>query len=220
MEFSSHLVALRLHSSVDAQSPVGLIDKGELLTVVEVHLAHVLRAEGHEDVVLVVDQVFVRGRHYIPLRGENEIAHRIFEGRVFLLVEGVSHLRAIVPTVGPRAIGAIALPEEVGIEGRHRSGRPAEAVAIHEVVGNDGIDRTNIHFALLSRGTRFDEVFGKRLDAHHDDAKTLGATNAIDQSVDVLLALGQFDRALPLPELLIADAGVGLLNGTGLTTEQ
>ena len=108
----------------------------------------------------------------------------------------------------------------MGIEGRHRSGRPAEAVAIHEVVGNDGIDRTNIHLTLLSRGTCLDEVFGKRLDAHHDDAKALGATDAINESVDVLLALGQFDRALPLPKLLVADAGVGLLDGTGLTTEQ
>ena len=46
----------------------------------------------------------IRGRHYIPLRGENEIAHRIFEGRVFLFVEGVSHLRTVIPAVGSRDI--------------------------------------------------------------------------------------------------------------------
>ena len=92
VEVAGGLVALGLELGVEAESPVGLVVEGEPLAVVEVHLFHLLHAEGHEDIVLVVDEEFVGGRHHVACALEGDVALRKLEGHVALLVERVGDL--------------------------------------------------------------------------------------------------------------------------------
>ena len=59
VQVAGHLIALCLDRRFEAQAPVCLIYKRQFLSIVEVHLLHVVCSERHEDVVLIVQQILV-----------------------------------------------------------------------------------------------------------------------------------------------------------------
>ena len=80
VQVAGGLVALGLEAGLPAQSPFRLVGELQLLPVVEVHLPDVLRAERLEDVVLVVDKVFVSRRHEVVGRLKGKVPHGELEG--------------------------------------------------------------------------------------------------------------------------------------------
>ena len=62
MQIAHGAVALPSHSRIEAESPVGLIDEAELLSLVEIHLVLRSGTDGHEEVILVVQQVVIHPR--------------------------------------------------------------------------------------------------------------------------------------------------------------
>ena len=54
------LIALPADGRIEAEAPISLVSERELLAIVEVHLVLSGCSEGHEDIVLVVEQVVIR----------------------------------------------------------------------------------------------------------------------------------------------------------------
>lgn len=82
----------------------------------------------------------------------------------------------VVPVVALRTVGTISIPEEVRIECRHGAGCQTQTHAIHVVVGEEGVDRSEVEEALsaiLSSASYFYIVLHERLDAEDDVLESL-----------------------------------------------
>ena len=86
-------VALRLYLRAHLQTPVGLVVESQTLTVVEVHLLHLLYTKRHEHVVLVVQEVFVGGRHHVARSFKDDVTLGKFKRNILLAVERVGKFR-------------------------------------------------------------------------------------------------------------------------------
>lgn len=80
MQVSGDVVLLGLDCSLDVEAKVCLVGECQSLPVEGVHLPYGLRAYAHEQVVLVVDEESVGGRHEIVGRLECDVALRELEG--------------------------------------------------------------------------------------------------------------------------------------------
>ena len=142
------LVTLRLQRRVERESPVGLVHERELLTVVEVHLVNLLRAERHEHVVLVMNKELVGRRHYVVTRLEDDVALRELERHILLCVERVGELAAVVVVLRLGSVGVVAVPEEVIAEISRGTTAQAEAPVVDKVVRDDGRNRSDVELRL------------------------------------------------------------------------
>ena len=59
VEIAHRAVALEAETRIESEAPVGLVGECQLLAVVEEHLVLCGCTEGHEEVVLIVQQVLV-----------------------------------------------------------------------------------------------------------------------------------------------------------------
>ena len=59
VEIAHRAVALEAETRIESETPVGLVGECQLLAMVEEHLVLSGCTEGHEEVVLVVQQVLV-----------------------------------------------------------------------------------------------------------------------------------------------------------------
>ena len=207
MQVAHGAVALPSHSRIESESPVGLIDEAELLSLVEIHLVLRSGTDGHEEVILVVQQVVIGWRCNIVTNLEDELAHREFERTVLFLVERIGEEMTVVPVVTLRTVGAISIPEEVRIECRHSSGCQTQAHAIHVVIGEEGVDRSEVEEALsaiLSSASYLYIVLHERLDAEDDVLESLGILHAVDEAVHRRLTLGEIHLSVLVPVGLIS----------------
>ena len=102
------------------------------------------------------------------------------------------------------------------------SGLCADTVAhsIDEVVGNDGVHRAEVHLAGMVLVARFHKVLNECLHTEEDILKALQLLDAVDEGIHRRLALGQFHRAVLIPERLVAHHGIGIAPLLGLSPEQ
>ena len=87
MQVAHSLVALGFDTCPERESPVGFIDKRQLLAVEEIHLFLCRGAECHEDIILVVKQILVGRRHHVFAALKDDVALRKLKRRTLLLVE-------------------------------------------------------------------------------------------------------------------------------------
>ena len=90
----------------------------------------------------------VRGRHHVIGCLERYVALRELKRHVLLLVETVCELRAVVVLLGVHTVSVVSVPEEVRIEVGGGPSAHSEAVAVNEVLGDEGVDRPEVELAL------------------------------------------------------------------------
>ena len=149
MQVAHGTVALPTYIRIEAEAPIGLVDKAQLLALVEIHLILSRGTKGHEEVVLVVQQVVIRWRSNIMSHLEGQVAHRELERTVFLLVERIGQHMTIIPFMTLQTIGSVTIPEEMRIESSHRTTSQTQSDSIHEVVGKERIDRSQVEITSV-----------------------------------------------------------------------
>ena len=86
-QFTRRLVALGLEVEDGAEAVLRLPVKPQFVSMIEIHLVHLLPSESSEDIVLVGEEEFVRRRHDVMCRCEGDGAYGELQGLVFLFVE-------------------------------------------------------------------------------------------------------------------------------------
>ena len=185
VQIACSTVALPAYTGIKTQSPIGLVGKGEPLSMIEEHLVLRCRTEGHEDIVLVVLQVVIGRRHDVTGHLKGNIPHRELEGTVFLLVERVGQHMSCIPFVALRTIGSIAVPEEMRIERSHGTTSQAKTYAVYIVFRQIGVDRTEVELTFLSARTTsyLHIVLHESLYTQNDPLETFGIFHAVDETV-------------------------------------
>ena len=222
MEVAHSTVALQAKTRVEAETPIGLIDETQPLAMVEEHLVLRGSTEGHEDVVLVVQQVVIGRRHDVTCHLEGEVAHRELKRTVLFLVQRIGELMSGVPVIALRTVCSITAPEEVRVECRHRTSCETQTDAVHIVLGDVGVDRSEVKLALLAIGAtaHLYIVLHQSLDAEDDPLEALGVLHAMDETIHRRLALGQIHLTIFVPISLITVHGIYVVPHLRLTLEE
>ena len=185
----------------------------------EIHLVDFLPAECGEHIVLVGMHELVGGRHHIESTGKGDCTDGELLRQVFLLVERVDELRVVVVVLRLGAIGVVPLPVEVGMKAGSGLSAQAEAQAVDEVVGNDGIDGADIELVdLIGATTGFHVVLYQHLGTKEDVLESLDLRHPVNKVVHRRFALGELSLAVIVPKVFIAHPrrGVDTLCGTPL----
>ena len=110
---------------------------------------------------------------------------------------------AVIPLVALQTVGAVTIPEEVRVEGCHRSARQTQAHAVYVVVGEERVDRSQVeeaaavvddavsfntqtvfHRYLLALGmSHFHIVLHQGSHTEDDVFESLGVLHAVDKTV-------------------------------------
>ena len=98
--------------------------------------------------------------------------------------------------------------------------RHTETIAIDEVLGYHGVDRTKVELTWMIHIASFHEVFYQRLTCKDDILETLKLFDTMNESIHRRLALGKLYRTILIPESLIAHHSVSLLTLLSLTLEE
>ena len=165
-------------------------------------------------------QELVGGRHDVVGALEDDVALRVLKGRVLLLVERVGYLAGIVPLMRGEAAGDEAVPEPVRVERRHGSAADAQAIAIDEVVRDDGVDGAEIELAGSCRRSCFKIVLDEDFQARDEPSEAFGLLHAVDERLHSRLAAGELDGAVLVPEVLAAHRCAGLVLDFRFTLEE
>ena len=127
MQITHRAIALPSDARIEAEAPIGLIGETKLLTLIQIHLILRGSTDGHKQVVLVVQQVIIRRRGDIMPHLEGELAHRELERTVFLLIQRIGEDVAVIPFMALRTVCPVTIPEEVRVQGCHRTSGKTQA---------------------------------------------------------------------------------------------
>ena len=99
------------------------------------------------------------------------------------------------------------LPEEVRVEVRHGAPGEAEAVAVDEVVGDEGADGSEVEVVLASRLPRLYEVLEDHLSQDAGPSEVLALGEPVDEVVHAVLTLGERQGPVLVPPPVVTDSG-------------
>ena len=209
-ELADGVDALGLQVGGEAPVGGGLELVGQALRVVHQHLVDVVHLERGEDVVLVGDGELVARQGHVALRGEGEVVDGELLRQVLLRRDGVGELGVVVVLVRLRAVGVVALGEEVGIEVGGGLSAHAEAQTVVEVLRDEGVDRADVELAGIVSRAGLEVVLEEGL--QHEDGvfEALELLEVVEESAHAGLALGELHLTVLGPELVAAVVGAGL----------
>ena len=227
MQVAHGTVALPTYIRIEAEAPIGLVDKAQLLALVEIHLILSRGTKGHEEVVLVVQQVVIRWRSNIMSHLEGQVAHRELERTVFLLVERIGQHMTIIPFMTLQTIGSVTIPEEMRIERSHRTTSQTQSDSIHEVVGKERIDRSQVEITsvfLILLGllgmSHLNIVLHQGSHTQDNVFEALGILHTMNKTIHRRFALRKAYLSVFIPVSLIAVHGVHIVPYLRLALEQ
>ena len=123
-----------------------------------------------------------------------------------------------------RTVCPVTIPEEVRVQGCHRTSGKTQAQAINKVVGNEGIHRTQVEDAslvvLLVLMSHLHIVLHQRTDAEDDIFEALRVLHAMDKTVHRRFTLGQTHLSVLVPISLITIHGIHIMPYLRLTLEE
>ena len=171
---------------------------------------------------------------------EGKLAHRELERTVLLLVERIGEHMAVIPLVALQTVGTVTIPEEVGVEGRHRSARQTQAHTVYVVVGEERVDRSQVeeaaavvddavsfntqtvfHRYLLALGmSHFHIVLHQGSHTEDDVFESLGVLHAVDKAVHRRFALREVHLPVFVPVSLIAVHRIHIVPDLRLALEE
>ena len=125
-----------------------------------------------------------------------------------------------LPSVVLKAVGGVALEEEVGVEVGRGLCRGTQAQTVHLVLRDGGVDRADVHLrGLFGVGARLDKVFDEGLGREEHQFEALELLQALDEQVHAVLAGGERVGAVLGPEGFVAHSRVGVLHLVPLEAE-